>query len=579
MLADVLQPVGAPRRRLVALVVEAPRRDAVQAPEADVLAGVGRVAVRAAQDGRVVDRDRDQVAELDALRIVHGASAAAQARPATSARSGHPDAAADRDRPGQQRQQQQRLAAHQRGDADQRPERRRTPLSRGCSSADQATQQHQHDDRRVGRLAHQRAVDDDHQRIDRAHGGRGQPEPLAADAPPEHAHQRDRQPAEQQPRGAVPHDARPAEPRDRAQQQRVERRMAGRRQRLVLEAQPERLDVEVPVGQVVRGPVVEPPVSDARDVATDRQQVHGPQRDARRALCRRAGPRICATSAGSIPDAMSAPDGRHPPIDGLRAFAAIAVLLTHVSIYSGLVAAGGDAARYAQRLEVGVAIFFVISGFVLYRPFLQARLDARELPRVGRYAGRRALRIVPAYWLALTVAAVVLSLPGVLSSERDRHLLRLRPDLLDGHVPRRARAGLDAVRGGHLLRLPAAVGVGDAARRPGEPARARRSRCSALAAFSLAWKAAFVWSGSPDQVVLSPWLHSLPAYLDHFALGHGARGRSSRGGRCRAAAPLVGVAGRGARVLGREPADRDRLCSCSSPTRAGSGWGGTCSTA
>ena len=30
-----------------------------------------------------------------------------------------------------------------------------------------------------------------------------------------------------------------------------------------------------------------------------------------------------------------------------------------------------------------------------------------------------------------------------------------------------------------------------------------------------------MWSGSPDQVVLSPWLHSLPAYLDHFALGMG----------------------------------------------------------
>ena len=110
---------------------------------------------------------------------------------------------------------------------------------------------------------------------------------------------------------------------------------------------------------------------------------------------------------------MSAPDGRHPPIDGLRAFAAIAVLLTHVSIYSGLVAAGGDAARYAQRLEVGVAIFFVISGFVLYRPFLHARLEGRPLPLVGRYAGRRALRIVPAYWLALTVLAIYPGLLGV----------------------------------------------------------------------------------------------------------------------------------------------------------------------
>ena len=275
---------------------------------------------------------------------------------------------------------------------------------------------------------------------------------------------------------------------------------------------------------------------------------------------------------------MSAPDGRHPPIDGLRAIAAIAVLLTHVSIYSGLVAAGGDAARYAQRLEVGVAIFFVISGFVLYRPFLQARLDARELPRVGRYGSRRALRIVPAYWLALTVAVVGFSLPRRADAERDRHLLRLRPDLLDGHLPRRARAGLDAVRGGHLLRLPAAVGVGDAAARPGEPARRSARRWSALAAFSLAWKAAFVWSGSPDQVVLSPWLHSLPAYLDHFALGMGLAVLSAWRPLPRWVAARRRRGG-AARVLGREPADRDRLRSCSSPTRAGSGWAGTCSTA
>src|SRR3954469_14434519 len=88
---------------------------------------------------------------------------------------------------------------------------------------------------------------------------------------------------------------------------------------------------------------------------------------------------------------MAGPVGRHPPIDGLRAFAAIAVLLTHTAIYSGLAATGGATARYAQRLEVGVAVFFVISGFVLYRPFLEDRGVS-----LRRYAGRRALRIVPA---------------------------------------------------------------------------------------------------------------------------------------------------------------------------------------
>ena len=80
------------------------------------------------------------------------------------------------------------------------------------------------------------------------------------------------------------------------------------------------------------------------------------------------------------PAAMLRPDGRHAPLDGLRAAAAVAVLLTHAAIYSGLVGAGGDTARYAQRLEVGVAVFFVISGFVLYRPFLHARLESRPLP-------------------------------------------------------------------------------------------------------------------------------------------------------------------------------------------------------
>ncbi len=217
---------------------------------------------------------------------------------------------------------------------------------------------------------------------------------------------------------------------------------------------------------------------------------------------------------------MSAPDGRHPPIDGLRAIAAIAVLLTHVSIYSGLVAAGGDAARYAQRLEVGVAIFFVISGFVLYRPFLQARLDARELPRVGRYANRRALRIVPAYWLALTVAAVGFSLPGVLT--------------LSG-IPTYYGFGqiysTDTFPGGLVQAWTLCVEVTFYAflplwawmmRRLGPVTlRGEALALAGLAAFAIAWKAAFVWSGSPDQVVLSPWLHSLPAYFDHFALGMG----------------------------------------------------------
>lgn len=206
---------------------------------------------------------------------------------------------------------------------------------------------------------------------------------------------------------------------------------------------------------------------------------------------------------------------RHEPIDGLRAVAAIAVLLTHVAIYSGLVAAGGDIARYAQRLEVGVAIFFVISGYVLYRPFIAAR--GRDFPAVARYARRRALRIVPAYWLALTVAAIALSLPGVLS--------------LKGFFTYYAFGQIystDTFTGGLVQAWTLCVEVTFYAFLPlwawlwrRWSLRTEALALVGLAAFSLAWKAAFIWSGSPDQVVLSPWLHSLPAYLDHFALGMG----------------------------------------------------------
>ena len=275
---------------------------------------------------------------------------------------------------------------------------------------------------------------------------------------------------------------------------------------------------------------------------------------------------------------MSAPDGRHPPIDGLRALAAIAVLLTHAAIYSGLAAAGGTPARYAQRLEVGVAVFFVISGFVLYRPFLLARLDG------ARAAARRALRGPAGAADRARVLARAdgrgdrLLAAGRADAERDRHLLRLRPDLLDGHVHRRARAGLDAVRGGHLLRLPAAVGVADAARRPGRACAARRWRCSAWRRSRWPGRRRSCGAARPTRSCCRRGCTRCPPTSTTSRSGWGSR-CWSRGGRCRAGcrSPASLVALR--RVLGREPADRDRLRSSSSRTRAGSGWGGTCSTA
>ena len=51
---------------------------------------------------------------------------------------------------------------------------------------------------------------------------------------------------------------------------------------------------------------------------------------------------------------------------------------------------------------MGVPIFFLISGFLLYRPFVARRLANEPRPAAGAFLWRRALRIYPAYWLALT---------------------------------------------------------------------------------------------------------------------------------------------------------------------------------
>jgi peptidoglycan/LPS O-acetylase OafA/YrhL len=96
---------------------------------------------------------------------------------------------------------------------------------------------------------------------------------------------------------------------------------------------------------------------------------------------------------------------RFPLFDGLRAIAVLSVVVTHTALLSG----ANELAwygRYTARLDVGVTIFFLISGFLLYRPFVAAHLDGKAGPRVRDYARRRVLRIVPAYWLALTVLAI-----------------------------------------------------------------------------------------------------------------------------------------------------------------------------
>ena len=108
---------------------------------------------------------------------------------------------------------------------------------------------------------------------------------------------------------------------------------------------------------------------------------------------------------------------RFPLLDGLRAIAALSVVVTHTA---GLTTFNGEndlLGPFTARLNAGVAIFFVLSGFLLYRPWVAARIEGTRPPRLARYARARLLRILPAYWLALTVLSLWPGLVGPFTAD------------------------------------------------------------------------------------------------------------------------------------------------------------------
>jgi peptidoglycan/LPS O-acetylase OafA/YrhL len=99
-----------------------------------------------------------------------------------------------------------------------------------------------------------------------------------------------------------------------------------------------------------------------------------------------------------------------PCFDGLRAMAAIMVLLHHASFPTGKMFKGYFAGFFTH-LDIGVAVFFLISGFLLYRPFVAAAFAGTAGPSVRRFFRRRLLRIYPAYWVALVGIIIFFGLP------------------------------------------------------------------------------------------------------------------------------------------------------------------------
>jgi peptidoglycan/LPS O-acetylase OafA/YrhL len=111
------------------------------------------------------------------------------------------------------------------------------------------------------------------------------------------------------------------------------------------------------------------------------------------------------------PSARPARSAHQNALDGIRAAAAAAVLLTHVSGLTGYSASGTPFSWVLARGDVGVPIFFTLSGLLLYRKWAVAALTGGTAGPVAVYLRRRALRILPAYWAVVIIALPVFS-PG-----------------------------------------------------------------------------------------------------------------------------------------------------------------------
>lgn len=121
------------------------------------------------------------------------------------------------------------------------------------------------------------------------------------------------------------------------------------------------------------------------------------------------GPRAPGEQPRSGPDPATGPvtAERRNNIDALRLIAALLVLFAHCFALSEpglrdpITGALQDVLPLQRGLAgQGVALFFVISGFLVTRSYLSRR-------NLGAYAASRALRIFPALWVALGLTVVV----------------------------------------------------------------------------------------------------------------------------------------------------------------------------
>lgn len=128
------------------------------------------------------------------------------------------------------------------------------------------------------------------------------------------------------------------------------------------------------------------------------------------------------TNTVSEPMESTSPSNTTPrrvsSLDGVRALAALGVLIYHCAGYLGLYENADGALGYLFAFihnlgNFGVAVFFILSGYLLFREFVRKILFEGKRTPLPHYFERRFLRIYPAYWLAMIGLVIVVGAPSV----------------------------------------------------------------------------------------------------------------------------------------------------------------------
>ncbi|MEU4828314.1 acyltransferase [Actinomadura sp. NPDC023710] len=123
-----------------------------------------------------------------------------------------------------------------------------------------------------------------------------------------------------------------------------------------------------------------------------------------------------AVGAAAPDPASDRPRKFIPELEGLRGAVVLLVVLGHTGVatsvqgWSYMHSTGnGVWAIMLNRVAVAFPIWFVMTGYLLYRAFALYTLTGERKPNAKRYFWRRALRILPAYWVLTITALLVLN--------------------------------------------------------------------------------------------------------------------------------------------------------------------------